>query len=147
MMEKVTVQPGSGENKLLMLMEQQENTHLVQVVPTKGRKGLVILLQLQRGGVIIAKQCTKPKRKRVKNGLNVKVLLVLSQQVVQALSRGRNRFLADPRNFLKFNLLDSHHHNVLINRMIWMPMTLIVMNSNSAKIALMESIKEWLDAS
>ncbi|GKC31003.1 hypothetical protein Tco_1038297, partial [Tanacetum coccineum] len=65
-----------------MLLEQQENTHLVQVVAT--REGH------------IAKKCTKPKRKRDETWFNDKVLLVQAQAGGQALTEEEIAFLADP---------------------------------------------------
>ncbi|GJW39806.1 hypothetical protein Tco_0065651 [Tanacetum coccineum] len=89
--------PDSSGDKLLMLLEQQENTHLVQVEATRGNKR-TLFVQLRIGGEEghIAKQCTKPKRKRDETWFNDKVLLVQAQAGGQALTEEEIAFLADP---------------------------------------------------
>ncbi|GJY45277.1 hypothetical protein Tco_0434340 [Tanacetum coccineum] len=54
------------------------------------------LLQTKRGGFIISKQCTMPKRKRDEKWFNDKVLLVQAQASGQVLTEEEIAFLADP---------------------------------------------------
>ncbi|GKC98365.1 hypothetical protein Tco_1168640 [Tanacetum coccineum] len=90
---KVTVQPVRGD-KLLMLLEQRENTHLEQVEATQETR--TASLQLTKGDGHISKQCTKPKRKRDETWFNDKVLLVQAQASGQVLTEEEIAFLADP---------------------------------------------------
>ncbi|GJW81757.1 putative ribonuclease H-like domain-containing protein [Tanacetum coccineum] len=68
----------------------------------------MLFVQLQRGGHI-AKQCTKPKRKRDETWFNDKVLLVQAQAGSQALTEEEIAFLADPGLPDIQKPLRSHH--------------------------------------
>ncbi|GJS24064.1 zf-CCHC domain-containing protein [Tanacetum coccineum] len=86
----------------------------------------------------ISKQCTMPKRKRDETWFNDKVLLVQAQASGQVLIEEEIAFLADP-GLLPDTQISSYCHYptmLIIKLLIWMPMTLIVMTHNSAKIAL-----------
>ncbi|GJX38066.1 hypothetical protein Tco_0251369 [Tanacetum coccineum] len=82
----------------------------------------VYLLQLQRGGFILPRQCTKPKRKRDEIWFNDKVLMVQAQASGQALTKEEISFLADP------GLPDIQTSQIVITQnaaikpMIWMHM-------------------------
>ncbi|GJR83400.1 hypothetical protein Tco_0154185 [Tanacetum coccineum] len=83
------------EDKLLMLLEQQENTHLEQVEATQGNNGLSFVT-IARGGSY-CQAVYKPKRKRDETWFNDKVLLVQAQVSGQVLTEEEIAFLADPR--------------------------------------------------
>ncbi|GJY71940.1 integrase, catalytic region, zinc finger, CCHC-type containing protein [Tanacetum coccineum] len=82
-------------DKLLMLLEQQEN-NTVQVEATRKTNGDCLFCYNCKGEGHIAKQCTKPKRKRDETWFNDKVLLVQAQAGGQALTEEEIAFLADP---------------------------------------------------
>ncbi|GJW48131.1 hypothetical protein Tco_0079777 [Tanacetum coccineum] len=82
----------------------------------------------------IAKQCTKPKRKRDETWFNDKVLLVQAQASGQALSEEEIAFLADPGLPDIQNSQTVMTHNAAYQAVIWMPKTLIVMNSIQPKL-------------
>ncbi|GJX62355.1 retrovirus-related pol polyprotein from transposon TNT 1-94 [Tanacetum coccineum] len=82
----------------------------------------------------IAKQCTKPKRKRDETWFNDKVLLVQAQASGQALTEEEIAFLADPGLLDIQNLRLSSPTMLLIKPMIWMLMTLIVINSTQPRL-------------
>ncbi|GKA07443.1 retrovirus-related pol polyprotein from transposon TNT 1-94 [Tanacetum coccineum] len=109
----------SGEKELLMLLEHMTYT-LVQV-ENQGNNGFVFCYNCKGEGHI-AKQCTKPKRKRDETWFNDKVLLVQAQASGQALTEEEIAFLADPGLPDIFKPLNSHHPNVHINAMILVPM-------------------------
>ncbi|GKA27843.1 hypothetical protein Tco_0714011 [Tanacetum coccineum] len=64
-------------DKLLMLLEQQENSHLVQVVATRGNREL-LFVTIAKGRVILPKQCLIPRGKD-DTWFKDKVLLVQAQ--------------------------------------------------------------------
>ncbi|GKB07426.1 retrovirus-related pol polyprotein from transposon TNT 1-94 [Tanacetum coccineum] len=90
---KVTGQTCAGETKLLMC-RNKKITHLVQVGKTRRQR--TVICYNCKGEGHIAKQCTKPKRKRDETWFNDKVLLVQAKQAGQALTEEEIAFLADP---------------------------------------------------
>ncbi|GJU33034.1 retrovirus-related pol polyprotein from transposon TNT 1-94, partial [Tanacetum coccineum] len=97
------------------------NNTLEQVDSNTGKQRTVICYNCKGEGHI-SKQCTIPKRKRDETWFNDKVLLVQAQASGQVTT-----------------------HNAVIQPISGMPMTLILMNLTSAKIALMmNSFQEWL---
>ncbi|GJS78976.1 retrovirus-related pol polyprotein from transposon TNT 1-94 [Tanacetum coccineum] len=68
----------------------------------------------------IAKQCTKPKRKRDETWFNDKVLLVRAQASGQALTKEEIAFLADPGLPDIQNALRHPHPQLCLSTMIWM---------------------------
>ncbi|GJW87772.1 hypothetical protein Tco_0163112 [Tanacetum coccineum] len=82
----------------------------VTVQPVQGRQTTYAAGTTREGH--IAKQCTKPKRKRDETWFNDKVLLVQAQASGQALSEEEIAFLfADPGLPDIQTSPDSHHHN------------------------------------
>ncbi|GKD20021.1 hypothetical protein Tco_1221724 [Tanacetum coccineum] len=82
----------------------------------------------------MSKQCTKPKRKRDDSAFKDKVLLVQAQANGQILHEEELAFLADPGISEGQATQTVITHNALIKPMIWMHMTLIVMNSTLPKL-------------
>ncbi|GJZ81932.1 hypothetical protein Tco_0646926 [Tanacetum coccineum] len=110
MMEKRTMQPIRGD-KLLMLLEHQENSHLVQVVATRGNRELLFVI-IARGRVIFASNAQGQRGKGMTLGLTIKVLLVQAQRPSgQSLTEDEIAFLARSRDFLIINLSDCHYPN------------------------------------
>ncbi|GKA96430.1 hypothetical protein Tco_0818525 [Tanacetum coccineum] len=96
MMEKVTVQP-YREDTLLWLLEQHRKIH-TWCKCRQTRETTDVKLLHCKGEGHIAKQCTKPMRKkRDETWFNDKVLLVQAQAGGQALTEEEIAFLADPR--------------------------------------------------
>ncbi|GJU38369.1 hypothetical protein Tco_1191326 [Tanacetum coccineum] len=99
---------------------------------------------MQRGGHI-AKQCTKPKRKRDETWFNDKVLLVQAQAGGQALTEEEIAFLADP------GLPDvQNSQTVITHNAAYQADDLDAYDSdcdelNSAKIALMANLSKEMD--
>ncbi|GKB29011.1 hypothetical protein Tco_0868412 [Tanacetum coccineum] len=94
MMSFLTAVVTSRGDKLLMLLEQRENTHLVQVEATRGNNGLSSVTIAK--GRVIASSVLKPREKRDETWFNDKVLMVQAQASGQALTEEEIAFLADP---------------------------------------------------
>ncbi|GJT14376.1 retrovirus-related pol polyprotein from transposon TNT 1-94 [Tanacetum coccineum] len=95
MMSFLTAVVTSRGDKLLMLLEQRENTPPGASGSNTGKQRTVICYNCKGEGHI-AKQCTKPKRKRDETWFNDKVLLVQAQASGQVLTEEEIAFLADP---------------------------------------------------
>ncbi|GJY55505.1 hypothetical protein Tco_0454620 [Tanacetum coccineum] len=93
MMSFLTAVVTSRETKLLMLWNNKEYTPGVS--GSNRGNNECYLVTIAKGGHI-AKQCTKPKRKRDETWFNDKVLLVQAQASGQALTEEEIAFLADP---------------------------------------------------
>ncbi|GJW32026.1 retrovirus-related pol polyprotein from transposon TNT 1-94 [Tanacetum coccineum] len=78
MMEKWTVQTVQGRQTIMQL-EQQENTQKPGARGSNTGKQRTVICYNCKGEGHIAKQCTKPKRKRDETWFNDKVLLVQAQ--------------------------------------------------------------------
>ncbi|GJX36733.1 retrovirus-related pol polyprotein from transposon TNT 1-94 [Tanacetum coccineum] len=118
--------------KLLMLLETRK-IHTWYIGSNTGKQRTVICYNCKGEGHI-AKQCTKPKRKRDETWFNDKVLLVQAQASGQALTEEEIAFLADP------GLPDIQTsqtvitYNELIKRLSGCPIALIVMNSTQPRL-------------
>ncbi|GJX36717.1 retrovirus-related pol polyprotein from transposon TNT 1-94 [Tanacetum coccineum] len=123
---KVTVQPVQGRQTTYAAGTTRKFTPGASG-SNMGKQRTVICYNCKGEGHI-AKQCTKPKRKRDDTWFNDKVLLVQAQASGQALTEEEIAFLADPGFSLK-TLRQSLPTMLLIKPMIWTLMTLIVMNS------------------
>ncbi|GJR37953.1 retrovirus-related pol polyprotein from transposon TNT 1-94 [Tanacetum coccineum] len=100
---KVTVQPVQGRQTTYAAGTTRKYTPGASGSNT-GKQRTVICYNCKGEGHI-AKQCTKPKRKRDETWFNDKVLLVQAQASGQALTEEEIAFLADP------GLPDSRHSN------------------------------------
>ncbi|GJX57299.1 retrovirus-related pol polyprotein from transposon TNT 1-94, partial [Tanacetum coccineum] len=94
MMSFLTAIVTSRGDKLLMLLEQRENT--LRSKWKQHRKERTIICYNCKGEGHISKQCTMPKRKRDETWFNDKVLLVKAQASGQVLTEEEIAFLADP---------------------------------------------------
>ncbi|GJV68099.1 retrovirus-related pol polyprotein from transposon TNT 1-94 [Tanacetum coccineum] len=74
MMSFLTVVVTSRGDKLLMLLEQRENTHLEQVEATQGNNGLSSVT-IEKGRVILPSSVLSPIEKGMKLGLMIKLSL------------------------------------------------------------------------
>ncbi|GJS15694.1 retrovirus-related pol polyprotein from transposon TNT 1-94 [Tanacetum coccineum] len=95
MMSFLTAVVTSRGDTLLMLLEQQDVRPSGASGSNTGKPRTVICYNCKGEGHI-AKQCTKPKRKRDETWFNDKVLLVQAQAGGQALTEEEIAFLADP---------------------------------------------------
>ncbi|GJX94453.1 hypothetical protein Tco_0349039 [Tanacetum coccineum] len=100
-----------GETKLLILLEQQEK---YPPGASEGKHGETTKLFCYncKGEGHIAKQCTKPKRKRDETWFNDKVLLVQAQASGQALTEEEIAFLAIRTSDIQ-NLSDTNGSDAL----------------------------------
>ncbi|GKB20394.1 retrovirus-related pol polyprotein from transposon TNT 1-94 [Tanacetum coccineum] len=138
MMSFLTAVVTSRGDKLLMLLEQRENTPKASGSNT-GKQRTVICYNCKGEGHI-AKQCTKPKRKRDEMWFNDKVLLVQAQASGQVLTEEEIAFLKDP------GLPDTQTSQIVITHNVaYQADDLDAYDSdcdelNSAKIALMTNL-------
>ncbi|GJV25423.1 hypothetical protein Tco_1378118 [Tanacetum coccineum] len=85
-----------------------------QVVATREQRRL--FATICKGEGHIAKQCTKPKRKRDDTWFNDKVLLVQAQAGGQALKQRMIAFLGRSPDSLTFKPLDSHYPQCCLSK-------------------------------
>ncbi|GJR08557.1 retrovirus-related pol polyprotein from transposon TNT 1-94 [Tanacetum coccineum] len=135
---KVTVQPVQGRQTTYAAGTTRKYTPGASGSNT-GKQRTVICYNCKGEGHI-AKQCTKPKRKRDETWFNDKVLLVQAQASGQVLTEEEIAFLADPR------LLDTQtSQTVITHNAAYQANDLDAYDSdcdelNSAKIALMANL-------
>ncbi|GJX13632.1 retrovirus-related pol polyprotein from transposon TNT 1-94 [Tanacetum coccineum] len=135
---KVTVQPVQGRQTTYAAGTTRKYTPGASGSNT-GKQRTIICYNCKEEGHI-AKQCTKPKRKRDETWFNDKVLLVQAQASGQALSEEEIAFLADP------GLPDTHtSQTVITHNAAYQADDLDAYDSdcdelNSAKIALMANL-------
>ncbi|GJT36468.1 integrase, catalytic region, zinc finger, CCHC-type containing protein [Tanacetum coccineum] len=138
---KVTVQPVQGRQTTYAAGTTRKYTPGASGSNT-GKQRTVICYNCKGEGHI-AKQCTKPKRKRDETWFNDKVLLVQAQASGQALTEEEIAFLADP------GLPDIQtSQTVITHNAAYQADDLDAYDSdcdelNSAKIALMANLSEW----
>ncbi|GJU48393.1 integrase, catalytic region, zinc finger, CCHC-type containing protein [Tanacetum coccineum] len=139
MMSFLTAVVTSRGDTLLMLLEPNENNTPGASGSNTGKPRTVICYNCKGEGHI-AKQCTKPKRKRDETWFNDKVLLVQAQAGGQALTEEEIAFLADP------GLPDvQNSQSVITHNAAYQADDLDAYDSdcdelNSAKIALMANL-------
>ncbi|GJR41246.1 retrovirus-related pol polyprotein from transposon TNT 1-94 [Tanacetum coccineum] len=131
-------------DKLLMCLEPQENTHLVQVkVEQHGKNNGCICLQLQGEGYYCQAMHKALREKANDTLVNDKVLLVQAQEGWSGFNEKRIAFLADP-GLPEFKTSQKSFPSMLLFKpMIWMLMSLIVMNSILPRLLSWPIYKEW----
>ncbi|GKC37135.1 hypothetical protein Tco_1049519 [Tanacetum coccineum] len=107
-------------------------THLEQKSEATREKRIVICYNCKKGGYIASSVLAQAEK--VNMVLNDKVLLVQAQASGQALTEEEIAFLED-QDFLTFKL-SAVFIKCAFKPMIWMPMTLIVMNSTQPRLLL-----------
>nr|GEW48263.1 hypothetical protein [Tanacetum cinerariifolium] len=122
---RVTIQPIQGrENSMTAGMSRQYTSG---PSGTLGKQRVIVCYNFKGEGHM-SKQCTRPKRKRDEAWFKAKVLLFQAQANGQVLHEEELEFLRDP------GIVETQTHSMssptmlLIKLMIWMPMTLTVMN-------------------
>ncbi|GJX31810.1 retrovirus-related pol polyprotein from transposon TNT 1-94 [Tanacetum coccineum] len=138
---KVTVQPVQGRQTTYAAGTTRKYTPSASGSNT-GKQRTVICYNCKGEGHI-AKQCTKPKRKRDETWFNDKVLLVQAQAGGQALTEEEIAFLADPR------LPDIQtSQTVITHNAAYQADDLDAYDSDcdelTRQIALMTIVQEWL---
>ncbi|GJV61250.1 integrase, catalytic region, zinc finger, CCHC-type containing protein [Tanacetum coccineum] len=137
---KVTVQPVQGRQTTYATGTTRKYTHGASGSNT-GKQRTVICYNCKGEGHI-AKQCTKPKRKRDETRFNDKVLLVQAQASGQVFTKEEIAFLADP------GLPNTQtSQTVITHNAAYQAEDLDACDSdcdelNSAKIALMENLSK-----
>ncbi|GJS20264.1 hypothetical protein Tco_0448896 [Tanacetum coccineum] len=95
MMSFLTAVVTSRGNKLLMMLEQRENTLLEQVEATQGNNGLSSVTTA-KGRVIFPSSVLSPREKGMKRGSMIKVMCCFNSSKSQVLTEEEIAFLADP---------------------------------------------------
>ncbi|GKD08319.1 integrase, catalytic region, zinc finger, CCHC-type containing protein, partial [Tanacetum coccineum] len=130
---KVTVQPVQGRQ--ISYAAGTTRTFTPGASMSNSGKQRIVTCYNCKGEGHMSKQCTKLRRKQDDLWFNDKVLLVQAQASGQILHEEELAFLADQLQKVKPHRL-SLLTMLFIKLMIWMHMTLIVMNSTLPKLLL-----------
>nr|GEW24502.1 hypothetical protein [Tanacetum cinerariifolium] len=128
---KVTIQPIHGRQNY---MSAGSSKPFASGLGRASGRQRVIMCYNYKGEGHMSKQCTKPKRKRDAEWFKDKVLLVLAQANGQVLQEEELEFLADPRMAESSSNQTVITTNAAYQRMTWMPMIRIVMNSTLQRL-------------